>query len=157
MHNFTKGDLEMHINNLTYEIKKGNKLLLNNDVIIFNSSILPIQGSKNILVASRGWFGNVRSWDGINFIVLSIFNDKLIKIKQNIIDIDLDLLKDKSIQFKEFKNRIILHEKVILEGPEDPRLYYHNDNIYILVNELDYDSLNTHNKPKRLMYIAEID
>ena len=54
------------------KLKKVDKLLNNKDVTIFNSSIIEIENSNNLLIASRGWYGNVRSWDGINFVILSI-------------------------------------------------------------------------------------
>ena len=136
-YNLTQGQLKLVCVNLSDEIKSGDKLLTNKDITIFNSSILQLKNSEHLLIASRGWYGNVRSWDGINFVILSLFTKDMKKIKQNILDIDPNLLKNKDIKFKDFKHKIIPHEKHILEGPEDPRLFYHNDQIYILVNELN--------------------
>ena len=74
MYKFKNKDLILTSINLTNEIKKGNPLLTNKDITIFNSSVLPVKNSTNFLIASRGWYGNVRSWDGINFLILSLFN-----------------------------------------------------------------------------------
>ena len=90
----SKNKYNIFYKNISYEIKKNNKLLNNKDVTIFNSSLLPIN-NKKYLVASRGWYGNIRSWDGINFIILTILNSQYKKVSQNIIDIDIDILKDK--------------------------------------------------------------
>jgi hypothetical protein len=150
MYKFKNKELILSSISISQEIRKDNTLLTNKDITIFNSSLIPIKGSTNFLIASRGWYGNVRSWDGINFIVLTIFNKNYKKIKQNIIDVDLNLLEEHNLKFKEFKNRIVVHQKQSLEGPEDPRLFYYKDDIFILVNEINDDR-------KRLMYLAVID
>ena len=131
MHKFKNNDLIMKSISLSHEIKKGNSLLTNKDITIFNSSVLPVRGTTNFIIASRGWYGNVRSWDGINFIVLSLFNKNYKKIAQNVIDVDLTLLKERNLEFKAFKNRVIEHQKKVLEGPEDPRLFYYKNDIFI--------------------------
>ena len=154
MYKFKNDDLKLTCINLTGEIKKSNKLLKSKEITVFNSSVLPIKNSKNFLVASRGWYGNIRTWDGLNFIILSIFDENYKKIKQNIIDIDLEILKEKNLKFKEFKQRIIEHQKTVLEGPEDPRLFYYNGDNHILVNEIDEPDKNPR---RRLMYLATID
>ena len=154
MYKFKNKDLILTSINLTNEIKKGNPLLTNKDITIFNSSVLPVKNSNNFLIASRGWYGNVRSWDGINFLILSLFNQSYKKVSQNIIDIDLSLLREKTLEFKEFKKRIIEHQKTVLEGPEDPRLFYYKNDIFILVNEIDDIKKDPR---KRLMYLAMID
>ena len=102
-YNFSEKQLKLICINLSEEIKKGDKLLNNKDVTIFNSSIIELKNSSNLLIASRGWFGNVRSWDGVNFVILSLFTKDLKKIKQNILDIDPDLLKNKNVTFKTLK------------------------------------------------------
>ena len=150
MYKFKNKELILSSISISQEIRRDNSLLTNKDITIFNSSIIPIKGSTNFLIASRGWYGNVRSWDGINFIVLTIFNRNYKKIKQNIIDVDLTLLEEHNLKFKEFKNRIVVHQKQALDGPEDPRLFYYKDDIFILVNEIDDDR-------RRLMYLAVID
>ena len=38
-------------------------------------------------------------------------------------------------KFKEFKNKIP-HGSKLLKGPEDPRLFYFKNEIYILINDL---------------------
>ena len=83
-YNLNEEQLKLICINLSEEIKKGDKLLNNKDVTIFNSSIIELKNTSNLLIASRGWFGNVRSWDGINFVILSLFTKDLKKIKQNI-------------------------------------------------------------------------
>ena len=152
-YNLTQEQLKLSCINLSEEIKRDDKLLTNKDITIFNSSILPLNNSDNLLIASRGWYGNVRSWDGINFVILSLFSKNMKKIKQNILDIDPNLIKNKEIKFKEFKHKIIPHEKHILEGPEDPRLFYHNDQIYILVNELNKKQEET----PRHMFVSKVN
>ena len=72
MSSFKNDELELSCISLTDEIKRGNPMLNNKKITIFNSSVMPLKNSNNFLVASRGWYGNVRSWDGINFIILSI-------------------------------------------------------------------------------------
>ena len=152
-YNLTQEQLKLSCINLSEEIKRDDKLLTNKDITIFNSSILPLNNSDNLLIASRGWYGNVRSWDGINFVILSLFSKNMKKLKQNILDIDPNLIKNKGIKFKEFKHKIIPHEKHILEGPEDPRLFYHNDQIYILVNELNKKQEET----PRHMFVSKVN
>ena len=154
MYKFKNNDLIMKSISLSHEIKKGNSLLTNKDITIFNSSVLPVRGTTNFIIASRGWYGNVRSWDGINFIVLSLFNKNYKKIAQNVIDVDLTLLKERNLEFKAFKNRVIEHQKKVLEGPEDPRLFYYKNDIFILVNEIDEIGKDPR---KRLMYLSMID
>ena len=149
-YNFSDKQLKLICINLSEEIKKGDKLLNNKDVTIFNSSIIEIKNSNNLLIASRGWYGNVRSWDGINFVILSIFTKDLKKIKQNILDIDPDLLKNKNASFKTLKMKVIPHGKQLAIGPEDPRLFYYKNDIYILVNQLTKDK-------KRNMFISKIN
>ena len=152
-YNLTQEQLKLSCINLSEEIIRDDKLLTNKDITIFNSSILPLNNSDNLLIASRGWYGNVRSWDGINFVILSLFSKNMKKLKQNILDIDPNLVKNKEIKFKEFKHKIIPHEKHILEGPEDPRLFYHNDQIYILVNELNKKQEET----PRHMFVSKVN
>ena len=154
MNKLTPGKLRLICINLSDEISKEDPFLSNKDVTIFNSSILEINGSDKLLIASRGWYGNVRSWDGINFIILTIFDKNYKKIHQNVLDIDKSILEEQSLRFKEFKNRIIVHQKQITEGPEDPRLFYFKGEVYILVNEID----DMDKKPrKRLMYLSPIN
>ena len=148
-YNLNEEQLKLICINLSDEIKKGDELLNNKDVTIFNSSIIELKNTSNLLIASRGWFGNIRSWDGINFLILSLFNKDLKKIKQNILDIEPKLLSNKNIEFKDSK-KIIPHGDKLLEGPEDPRLFYYKDNLYILVNELTKDK-------KRHMFVSKID
>ena len=150
MYKFKNKELILSSISISQEIRRDNSLLTNKDITIFNSSLIPIKGSTNFLIASRGWYGNVRSWDGINFIILTIFNKNYKKVKQNIIDVDLTLLEEHNLKFKEFKNRIVVHQKQTLDGPEDPRLFNYKDDIFILVNEID-------DNKKRLMYLAVID
>ena len=152
-YNLKQEQLKLVCINLSEEIKRDDKLLTNKDITIFNSSILPLNNSDNLLIASRGWYGNVRSWDGINFVILSLFSKNMKKLKQNILDIDPNLIKNKEIKFKEFKHKVIPHEKHILEGPEDPRLFYHNDQIYILVNELNKNQEET----PRHMFVSKVN
>ena len=152
-YNLTREQLKLSCINLSEEIKRDDKLLTNKDITIFNSSILPLNNSDNLLIASRGWYGNVRSWDGINFVILSLFSKNMKKLRQNILDIDPNLVKNKEIKFKEFKHKVIPHEKHILEGPEDPRLFYHNDQIYILVNELNKKQEET----PRHMFVSKVN
>ena len=148
-YNLNEEQLKLICINLSDEIKKGDELLNNKDITIFNSSIIELKNTSNLLIASRGWFGNIRSWDGINFLILSLFNKDLKKIKQNILDIEPKLLSNKNIEFKDSK-KIIPHGDKLLEGPEDPRLFYYKDNLYILVNELTKDK-------KRHMFVSKID
>jgi hypothetical protein len=148
-YNLNEEQLKLICINLSDEIKKGDKLLNNKDVTIFNSSIIELKNTSNLLIASRGWFGNVRSWDGINFVILSLFTKDLKKIKQNTLDIEPALLNNKEIEFKESK-KIIPHGDKLLEGPEDPRLFYYKNDLYILVNELTKDK-------KRHMFVSKID
>ena len=153
-YNLTSEQLNLVCVNISDEIKKGDKILKNKDITIFNSSILDINNSNNILIASRGWYGNVRSWDGINFVILSLFTKDFKKIKQNIVDIDKDILTDNR-EFKQFKNKIMPHGKQVLVGPEDPRLFYYKNDIYILVNEL-YKS-DKYDDKIRNMFVSKIN
>ena len=154
MGKFKNDELELTCISLTDEIKRGNSMLNSKKITIFNSSVMPLKNTNNFLVASRGWYGNVRSWDGLNFIILSIFNHNYKKIDQKIVDIDTDLLKGQLLEFKEYKNRIIEHKNAISEGPEDPRLFYYQNEIYILINEIDEIDKDPR---RRLMYVAKID
>ena len=104
MYNYKKNDLKIDTINILHELKKGNQILKSNNMTIFNSSCLPLKNSTNILIASRGWYGNIRSWDGINYIILSIFNKNYKKLTQNIIEFDKEILKD-NIEFKDFKKK----------------------------------------------------
>jgi hypothetical protein len=83
MHKFKNKELILSSVSISQEIRNGNSLLKNKDITIFNSSLIPINGTTQFLVASRGWYGNVRSWDGINFVVLTVFNKNYKKINQN--------------------------------------------------------------------------
>ena len=134
MYKFKNDDLVLTSVPLSYEIRRGNPLLTGKEITIFNSSVIKINNSSNLLIASRGWYGNVRSWDGINFTILTIFDKNYKKIHQNVLDIDKSILEEQSLRFKEYKNRIIVHQKQITEGPEDPRLFYFKGEVYILVN-----------------------
>ena len=149
-YNLSEENLKLLCINLSDEIKGDDELLNNEDVTIFNSSILQLKNSDDLLIASRGWYGNIRSWDGLNFIILSLFTKDLIKIDQNILDIDKNVLNDKKRKFKELKKEVIPHGDTLLKGPEDPRLFYHNDDIYILLNDLT-------EKNKRHMFVSKID
>jgi len=149
-YDFEEKQLEMVCINLSDEIKGDDELLNNEDVTIFNSSMLPLKNSDDLLIASRGWYGNIRSWDGINFVILSLFTKDLKKKKQNILDIDKKVFKDKKRKFKELKNEVIPHGDKLLKGPEDPRLFYHNDDIYILINDLTDEN-------KRHMFVSKVD
>ena len=100
-YNLSEENLKLLCINLSDEIKGDDELLNNEDVTIFNSSILQLKNSDDLLIASRGWYGNIRSWDGLNFIILSLFTKDLIKIDQNILDIDKNVLNDKKRKFKE--------------------------------------------------------
>ena len=66
-----------------------------------------------------------------------------------ILYIDQNILKNKDKKFKEV-GKIIPHGEKMLEGPEDPRLFYYKNDIYILVNELTKDK-------KRHMFVSKID
>ena len=121
----TKDKLKLICINLSDEISRGDPFLLNKDVTIFNSSIIQIKDSDNLLVASRGWYGNIRSWSGINFIILSLFTNKLKKIRQKILDIDPKVIQKMDMKFKELENQIIPHGEKLLEDPYDPRLFYY--------------------------------
>ena len=163
IYNLKNDQLQLTCINLTDEIKRGEILLNYDEITVFNSSIIKIKGTDNFLVASRGWYGNVRSWDGINFIILTIMNKNMKKIKQNILDVDKNILneniiKRRLLKFKEFdKNKIVIHEDRAgrLGGPEDPRLFYKDGEIYIMVNELNRDK--KYAKPPRHMFVSKID
>ena len=132
IYNFKSDQLQLTCINLTDEIKRGEILLNYDEITVFNSSVIKIKGSDNFLVASRGWYGDVRSWDGINFMILTILNKNLKKIKQNILDVDKNILNEKIVKrrvlkFKKFKSdNFVIHEDRggRLGGPEDPRLFY---------------------------------
>lgn len=163
IYNFKEDQLKMRCINLTEEIKRGEVLLNYDEITVFNSAILPIKGTTNFLVATRGWYGNIRSWDGINFVILSIFNKDMRKIRQNILDVDKKILnenivKRKVLKFKEFKlDKFVIHEDRAgrLGGPEDPRLFYHNGDIYIMVNQLNRSS--KYSNPPRHMFVSKIN
>ena len=146
----TPSKLKLICLNLSEEISKGDDFLCNKDVTIFNSSIIEIKNSNKVLIASRGWYGNVRTWHGINFVILSLFTKDLKKVKQNILDIDPKAIQNKKMKFKELENKIIPHGEKLSVGPEDPRLFYHKGDIYILINELN-------DKKQRHMFISKID
>ena len=150
MNRLTPEKLKFYFINLSEEISREDSFLSNKDVTIFNSSIIELNNSDNLLIASRGWYGNVRSWDGINFVVLSLFTRNLKKIRQNILDIDPKALKNKELKFKSLKDKIIPHGESLSVGPEDPRLFYHKGEVYILINELN-------DKKQRHMFISKID
>jgi len=154
MHKFAREELDLTCIGLTDEIKRGNPMLSSKKITIFNSSVLPLKNTNNFLVASRGWYGNIRSWDGLNFIILSVFNQNYKKLEQKIIDIDTELLKGKLMEFKTYKTRIIEHKNAISEGPEDPRLFYWKNDIYMLINEIDELDKDPR---RRLMYVVKID
>ena len=136
--------------NLSEEISKGDDFLCNKDVTIFNSSIIKLQNSSNLLIASRGWYGNVRSWSGINFVIISLFSKELKKLKQNILDIDTKAVENKKLKFKALKDKVISHRESLTVGPEDPRLFYHGEDVYILINELN-------KKKQRHMFVSKVD
>lgn len=150
MNKITPEKLKLICINLSEEISKGDTFLSNKDVTIFNSSILEIEDSDNLLIASRGWYGNVRSWSGVNFVVLSLFTKKLKKVRQNILDIDPKIVRNHNLKYSDQVKKIIPHGEKVLEGPEDPRLFYHKDDIYILINELNKNK-------QRHMFISKID
>ena len=150
MNSLTKEKLNLTCINLSEEISRGDTFLLNKDVTIFNSSIIELEGSDRLLIASRGWYGNVRSWSGINFVVLSLFTRNLKKINQNILDIDPKAIVNKKMKFKELKDKVVPHGETLSVGPEDPRLFYHKGEMYILINELN-------DKKQRHMFISKID
>jgi len=60
-YNLKQEQLKLVCINLSEEIKRDDKLLTNKDITIFNSSILQLKNSDNLLIASRGWYGNVIS------------------------------------------------------------------------------------------------
>ena len=163
IYNFKEDELKLTCINLSDEIKKGEKILNYDEITIFNSSIIQIKGTSNLLIASRGWYGNVRSWDGINFVILSIFDKNLKKIKQNILDIDKDILNDnilkrRILKFKEFKSdNFIVHEDRAgrLGGPEDPRLFYRGSDIYIMVNQINRNK-KYENSPRH-MFVSKVN
>ena len=155
-YNLDEKKLKLTCINFSDEIVKDEIFLKNKDVTVFNSSILQLENSDDMLISSRGWYGNIRSWDGVNFIILSLFDKDFKKKKQNIIGIDLKALQDKDINFKEFKEfkesqkNIIAHGDKLLKGPEDPRLFYLNNDIYILINDLTPED-------KRHMFVAKVN
>ena len=146
---FTEEKLIIKGINFSSELSRGNSFLCNQNTTIFNSSILKLKNSTNLLVASRGWYGNIRSWSGVNFVILSLFNKDYKKLKQNILEFNPNLVRDDIIL--NFKNdKIITHEETILKGPEDSRLFYHNGDIYIMFNELT-------DSKKRHMFVSKVD
>lgn len=150
---FDEEKLKLVCINLSDEIVGEDEFLTNESVTIFNSSILQLKKSDDLLIASRGWYGNIRSWDGVNFIIMSLFTKDFKRKKQRILGIDVKALKDKKMKFKEFKENqkeIIPHGEKLLKGPEDPRLFYLKDDIYILINDLTKDS-------KRHMFVGKVD
>ena len=149
-YDFQEHQLKMNCINFSSELIKNNDFLNNPDVTVFNSSIIQIENTDDLLIASRGWYGNIRSWDGINFVILSIFSKDFKKKKQNILDIDKNALKDIKKEYKELKKDIIPHGEKLLKGPEDPRLFYHNDDLYILLNDLTPDN-------QRHMFVSKIN
>ena len=76
---FDEEKLKLVCINFSDEIVGDDEFLMNDDVTVFNSSILQLKDSDDLLVASRGWYGNIRSWDGINFIIMSLFTKDLKK------------------------------------------------------------------------------
>ena len=74
MYKFKNDDLKLSSISLSQEIRNGNSLLKNKDITVFNSSLIHVKGTSNFLIASRGWYGNVRSWDGVNFVVITLLN-----------------------------------------------------------------------------------
>ena len=150
---FDEDKLKLVCINFSDEIVGDNEFLMNEEVTIFNSSVLQLKNSDDLLIASRGWYGNIRSWDGVNFVIMSLFTKDFKKKKQKILGIDTKALKDKKIKFKDFKanqREIIPHGDKLLKGPEDPRLFYLRDDIYILINNLTEES-------KRHMFIGKVD
>ena len=150
---FDEKQLKLVSINFSDEIVGDDEFLKNDDVTILNSSILQLKGSDDLLIASRGWYGNIRSWDGTNFIVMSLFDKEFNKKKQKILNIDLKSLKDKKKKFKEFKEdqkKIITHGEKQIKGSEDPRLFYLNDDIYILFNGLNSED-------KRHMFVGKVN
>ena len=150
---FDEDKLKLVCINFSDEIVGDNEFLMNEDVTVFNSSILQLKDSDDLLIASRGWYGNIRSWDGVNFIIMSLFTKDFKRKKQKILGIDIKALKDKKLKFKEFKENqkeIIPHGEKLLKGPEDPRLFYLKDDIYILINDLTEES-------KRHMFVGKVD
>ena len=65
-------------------------------------------------------------------------------------DIDPKIVKDHNLKFSDQLQKIVPHGEKILEGPEDPRLFYHKGDIYILINELN-------DKKQRHMFVSKID
>ena len=57
-YNLSEENLKLLCINLSDEIKGDDELLNNEDVTIFNSSILQLKNSDDLLIASRGWYGN---------------------------------------------------------------------------------------------------
>ena len=153
MDNLTEEDLKLRCFTIADEIKKNDTFLKNENISIFNSSFLPLKNSDNYLIASRGWYGNIRSWEGKNFIVLSLFNKHLRKLNQNILDLPQNLKINKSVN-KNFDREIKYHSSSKTDGPEDPRLFYHTDGeIYILFNDIN----PKFKEKKRHMFIAKVD
>ena len=70
---FDEEKLKLVCINFSDEIVGDDEFLMNEDVTVFNSSILQLKDSDDLLIASRGWYGNIRSWDGVNFVIMSLF------------------------------------------------------------------------------------
>ena len=146
-------ELKLTCYSLNQEIKKSNPFLKHKDIHVFNTSFLPLKNSNNFLIASRGWYGNIRSWDGRNFIILSILNSDLKKIKQNILELPSNF-KISNIVNEKFDLKYKYKEYYNTTGPEDPRLFYHTDgNIYILINDIN----TKYKEKKRHMFIAKVN
>ncbi len=146
-------DLKLNCYTIADEIKKNDSFLKNENISIFNSSFLPLKNSENYLIASRGWYGNIRSWEGKNFVILSLFDKYLKKLNQNLLEVpkNIDSIK---VSNKKFKGQIKYHSESKSDGPEDPRLFYHTDgNIYILFNDIN----PKYKEKKRHMFIAQVD
>ena len=153
---FTDEQLKLNCINISEEIIKDDDFLNDKNVTVFNSSILKIKNTNKLLIASRGWYGDVRTWEGYNFVVLSVFSDKLEKLEQNILEVNFEAESINTDLTKKKIKEIIPHDqKKDLKGPEDPRLFYFKGDIYILVNELNY-SKKTSKKPRH-MFLSKID
>ena len=131
-YNFTDEQLKLTCINISDEIIRDNDFLNDKNVTVFNSSILKIKYSKNLLIASRGWYGDVRTWEGYNFIILSIFNENLKKINQNVLEVNFESEnKNTDLTKKKIKEIKPHREHIDLKGPEDPRLFYYHKDIYL--------------------------
>ena len=65
---------------------------------------------------------------------------------------NIDIKTAKKKKFKEFKDseKIVSNSDKLLKGPEDTRLFYYKDDIYILINDLTLEN-------KRHMFVSKID